>query len=144
STSVPGMPAKPTLDILVVLPVAREVLERAEELAAIGYDHQPDSFADDPDHLFFRKVVDGRRKAHLHALSSTSPKPAEYRLFRQFLIAHSEAASKYATDKLRLAERLGYDRSAYIAAKEWVVEELMKDARSWLDARDSGLPPDRS
>jgi GrpB-like predicted nucleotidyltransferase (UPF0157 family) len=128
----------------VVLPVGRELLERAEQLAAIGYDHQPGSFPDDPDHLFFRKVVEGRRRAHLHALSSTSPKPVEYRLFRQFLTAHPEAASKYATDKLRLAERVGYDRSAYVAAKERVVEELMKDARSWQGARDSGLPPGRS
>jgi GrpB-like predicted nucleotidyltransferase (UPF0157 family) len=47
STSVPGMPAKPTLDILVVLPVAREALERAEQLAAIGYDHQPAASAAD-------------------------------------------------------------------------------------------------
>jgi GrpB-like predicted nucleotidyltransferase (UPF0157 family)/GNAT superfamily N-acetyltransferase len=131
STSVPGLSGKPTLDILVVLPIAEEALERAQELAVIGYDHQPGSFAEEGDHLFFRKVVNRRRKAHLHVLSASSPKPAEYRLFREFLVACPGFASRYEAEKLGLAERLGYDRAAYVAAKQHVVEKLLEDARSW-------------
>jgi GrpB-like predicted nucleotidyltransferase (UPF0157 family) len=137
STSVPGLSAKPTLDILVVVPTAEEALEQAERLAAIGYDHRPGSFADDGDHLFFRKVVNRKRKAHLHVLSSSSSKPAEYRLFREFLVACPGAASRYEAEKLGLAETLRYDRAAYVAAKEHLVDELMKDARRW---RSQGSP----
>lgn len=135
STSIPGMLAKPTLDILVVLARAGDVLAREEQLAAIGYDYRPGSFPDE-EHLFFRKVVDGKRKVHLHVLGATSPDPAGYRLFREYLVACPRAAARYRSAKLALAERVGYNRSAYVAAKERVVDELLHDARAWRHANE--------
>ena len=137
STSVPGLSAKPTLDILAVLPLASDALDRSHQLGEVGYDHQPGSFADDGDHLFFRKVVNGKRRAHLHVLSSSSPKPAEYRLFREFLIWSPGAASAYEAAKLALAEQVDYDREAYVAGKQHIVDSLMENARRW----QSGVPP---
>lgn len=135
STSVPGLSAKPTLDILLVVPVVSGALERAEQLSAVGYLYRPGAFPEDADHLFFRKVVDGRRLAHLHVLSSASPKPAEYRLFREFLRDSPMAASTYEEAKLALAEAVRYDRAAYVAAKHHIVEELLNGARTWQCGR---------
>ena len=131
STSVPGLSAKPTLDILVVLPAAKQALQSIADLAAIGYDYRPGSFPEDADHLFFRKVVSRKRTHHLHVLSSFSPKPAEYRLFREFLLGCPEAAARYEAEKLALAEKCRHDRAAYVLAKEQVVEELVRQARAW-------------
>lgn len=130
STSVPGLSAKPTIDILVVMPIAEQVLAVVEELAAIGYDYRPGSFPEEDDHFFFRKVAQGRRTHHLHVLGSSSSAPAEYRLFRELLIGCPDAAARYEAEKLRLAVLYRGDRTAYVLAKQDVVEELLREART--------------
>lgn len=131
STSVPGLAAKPTVDVLLVVDDLAVVLARLDELAGIGFEHRPGSFAPGRRHLFYRRVVDGEPTHHLHVLPETSPEPDEYRLFRDFLRADPEAAARYAAAKLDLADRFGDERARYVHAKEPVVEELLANARSW-------------
>ncbi len=140
STSVPGLSAKPTLDILVVLESLDEALARIEQLASIGYDYRPGSFVKEDDHLFFRKVVNGKRIHHLHVLADSSPEPAEYRLFRDFLIARPDAAARYEKEKLALAAKHQDDRAATSAPKSALSTsscgKLMHGGPSWLATGD--------
>jgi GrpB-like predicted nucleotidyltransferase (UPF0157 family) len=65
----------------------------------------------------------------VHLLMDTSPRVAQYRLFRDYLIATPDAAALYAGAKRDLAARYAEDRGAYIEAKSQVVEQLMRRAR---------------
>jgi GrpB-like predicted nucleotidyltransferase (UPF0157 family) len=130
STSVPGLLAKPTIDILAVVDDLDAVLLRLDDLAAAGYDHRPGSF-DDARHLFFRKVEAGKRLAHLHVVDSSSPAIDGYRLFRKFLIANPDAAARYAALKRALAGRFANERQRYVDLKQREVDVLMLEARRW-------------
>ncbi|NUP48152.1 MAG: GrpB family protein [Catenulispora sp.] len=134
STSVPGLCAKPTIDVLVVVADVNLVLDRTAALTRLGYEHRPGSFAEDPEHLFFRKVENGKRTHHLHVLEAGSPVPEQYRLFRDFLIADGEAAARYGRAKQDLARRYATERARYVAEKPQVVDALIAQARRWRTA----------
>ena len=131
STSIPGLAAKPTIDILVVVDEINSVVDRRSGLAEAGYEYRPGSFADDDEHLFFRKVSGGRRTHHLHVLASSSPKPERYRLFRDYLIMNGDAANRYAEAKRALALQHADERGRYVAENVDVVSELLSEALRW-------------
>src|SRR5690606_34963387 len=99
STSVPGLASKPTVDVLLVVDDLDVVLDRVAELAAIGFEYRPGSFAAERRHLFLRRMVGGERTHHLHVLPSDSPEPDEYRLFRDYLRANPDTAARYEAAK---------------------------------------------
>lgn len=131
STSVPGLASKPTVDVLLVVDDLAVVLDRIRELGAIGFEHRPGSFEPERRHLFFRRTAGDERTHHLHVLPSTSPEPDDYRLFRDYLRANPDAATRYQAAKLDLADRFARDRPSYVQAKEPIVEELLVLARTW-------------
>jgi GrpB-like predicted nucleotidyltransferase (UPF0157 family) len=128
STSVPGLCAKPTIDVLLVVADPATVLDR---LDALGYEYRPGSFAEDGTHLFLRKVAKQRRTHHLHVLTAGSPRIDEYLLFRDYLRADAAATARYAEVKRELAVRYAHDRGRYVAEKSGVVTELLERARRW-------------
>lgn len=131
STSVPGLASKPTVDVLLVVDDLAVILDRLAELAAIGLEHRPGSFAPERPHLFFRRMAGGERTHHLHVLASSSPEPDDYRLFRDYLRANPDAAARYEAAKLDLADRFARDRTSYVQTKESIVEEVLVTARAW-------------
>ena len=135
STAVPGLLAKPTIDILAVSDDLDAVLQRVDALAEAGYDHRPGSFPEDDRHLFLRKVRDGKRLCHLHVVHASSPEIDEYRLFRDFLRADPDAARRYADLKLGLVARYANRRQAYVDAKQREVDVFMAEARRWRASR---------
>lgn len=134
STSVPGLVAKPTIDILAVADDLDAVRGRVDVLAEAGYDHRPGSFDDDR-HLFFRKVEGGKRLAHLHVVLSSSPEVDDFRLFREFLRATPDVAARYAAVKVDLADRFANQRQRYVDTKQGEVDVLMIEARAWARGR---------
>jgi GrpB-like predicted nucleotidyltransferase (UPF0157 family) len=134
STSIPGLAAKPTIDVLVVVDDINDVLNRRSVLVELGYEYRPGSFAEDDEHLFFRKVSGGRRTHHLHVLAASSPMPDRYRLFRDYLIANGDAAHRYEQAKRTLATLYANERGRYVAEKAKVVSELLAEASRWKSA----------
>ncbi len=132
STAVPGLPAKPTLDLLAGTSSIPAVLERVDELEELGYEHRPGSFVTAPDHLFFRKVQNRKRTHHLHVVDINAAAFREYMWFRDFLVAHPEAAQEYAAFKLQLAADYADDRTRYVESKSEFVERLMDEVRAWV------------
>ncbi len=135
STAVPGLAAKPTIDVLGVVDDLDRVVESLAALAEAGYHYRPGSFPDDSGHLFFRKVRDGKRLAHLHVLGTSSPEIEDYRTFRDWLTAAPDVARGYAELKLDLAARFAGRRQAYVEAKGREVDVLMVEARRWRASR---------
>ncbi len=140
STAVPGLLAKPTIDVLGVTRDVHAVLQKVEVLAGAGYVHRPGSFPEDDRHLFFRNVSGGKRLAHLHIVHESSPEIDDYRLFRDFLRANADVAARYADLKRDLAARFAGRRQAYVDIKRREVDVLMAEARRWRASRPRTVP----
>jgi GrpB-like predicted nucleotidyltransferase (UPF0157 family) len=134
STAVPGLLAKDTVDVLVVIDDLGIVLERAPALAVAGFDLRLGAHTTREDQLFLRRVVDGHRTHHVHALLPSSPAAGDYLLLRDYLRAHPEVAAEYGAAKTRLAAEHADDRMAYVLAKPVVIEPLLVEARAWATA----------
>jgi GrpB-like predicted nucleotidyltransferase (UPF0157 family) len=126
STAVPGLAAKPIIDVDVV--VAEPDVDRAVALlAALGYRHVGDLGivgreallppAEEPYH-------------HLYVVMDGSAALADHVDLRDYLVAHPAAARRYARRKYELAHLLDSDRDEYVRQKGDLVEELLRLARS--------------
>ncbi|MFE9954078.1 GrpB family protein [Micromonospora sp. NPDC005299] len=134
STSVPGLAAKPIIDIMAVVPEVDAVVANLRPLEQIGYVYRPMVFPEDSDHLFFAKDTAGRRSHHLHVFGVTSLAPEENRVFRAYIEANPAAARRYEAAKRRAAELHPDSRARYGAAKEVTVTRLSAEARLWSES----------
>ena len=130
STAVPGLPAKPVLDILGGLRDDADRPAAIEALVAAGYNHRGEQGI--PGRDFFRRG--NPRQYHLHLTRLGSEFWTEHRLFRDYLRTHSEARDAYAALKAELAERFPFDREQYIEGKTEFVLRTLAKARA--DARE--------
>ncbi len=131
STSVPGLAAKPVVDLLVgarSIDAARQ--NAVPILSDMGYAYWSDN-PNDAAHLFFVKGLPPapRRTHHIHLVKPNSPM-WERLLFRDYLRAHSDARDAYAALKRDLAVRFTDDREAYTQAKTEFIQSIMERARA--------------
>jgi GrpB-like predicted nucleotidyltransferase (UPF0157 family) len=130
STAVPGLGAKPIIDILAAVSTLDEVEARAPQLRWLGYDYVPEYEDRLPERRYFRKV--SRRTdalgCHLHCVVRSSDLLRRYIAFRDHLRAHPDTAAAYIALKQSLASRHGADRSAYTEAKGSFIERVLEKA----------------
>lgn len=133
STSVPGLSSKDTIDVVAGVDDMGELLdpEVLAQLEKHGFVHVPESFAEDPDHVFLCRIIEDRRTDHVHVVRRGTATFSDYLLFRDHLRARGEAARRYEAAKVGLAERHGDRRHAYVDEKQAVVAQLMEEARAW-------------
>ena len=123
STSVPGLPAKPIIDILVTVPDMTAEEDYLGPLLAAGYVLR----VREPGH---RLVRTPERDVHLHILEAGDPAAGEYLLLRDRLRSHAEDRLLYESTKRRLVEEDWPDMDAYADAKTDVIEAIKQRARS--------------
>jgi GrpB-like predicted nucleotidyltransferase (UPF0157 family) len=98
STAVPGLPAKPTIDIALGFDDLADFRRRREQTRHFGYEYRP--AAPFPDgHPFFRKVSNGERTHHLHVYRLPSADLDRCLALRDYLRRNPEAARRYADTK---------------------------------------------
>jgi len=113
STAVPGLCAKPVLDILAGYTGAVPALAYVAPLERAGYEHRGD--AGIVGHQFFRR---GQPRAyHIHLVELGGRLWREYLAFRDYLRSDPRAAAEYGDLKRQLAARHPRDREAYISGK---------------------------
>ena len=125
STAVPGLAAKPVIDIDVLLAANDAMPNAIARLAAIGYEHEGDLGVAGRE--AFRHAPD----LPVHHLYVCTPDCAEYRrhiAFRDWLRAHPDDAKAYGALKFRLAEQFRFDRNGYGIAKTEFVEHILRQA----------------
>lgn len=137
STAVPGLAAKPVIDVDIVIGAAAQLPEAARLLAGIGYRHIGDLGI--PTREAFLRCGDdvprdgsGRAwPAHnLYVCPADSPELERHIRFRDWLRAHPEGAARYGLLKRELAERFRLDRDAYTEAKTDFVLAALGQTRS--------------
>jgi GrpB-like predicted nucleotidyltransferase (UPF0157 family) len=129
STAIPGMPAKPVLDLMAAVGSLAEAEELIPALADLGYLWRPRDMEDVPDRRYFdRRRQDGSSTHHFSLARKSSQSWRDQIAFRDYLRANPEAARTYAELKRDLAERFPQDRGSYIEGKTGFVMEVLKKA----------------
>ena len=125
STAVPGLAAKPVIDIMApvhTLAASRPAIEAARELGYVHYPYKPDVMH------WFCKPSAAHRTHHLHLVPLGSPLWRERLAFRDALRADPELRASYQALKLDLAQRHRLVREAYTDAKTPFIEQVLRQA----------------
>ena len=130
STAVPGLDAKPVIDLLVGVRDVRNAGHCIRPLEEIGYSYWAEN--PNPDRMLFVKFAADRtsRIHNLHVVEVEGDLWNDRLLFRDHLRAHPEAADEYVRLKHVLAERFRDDREAYTRAKTDFVLATLERARA--------------
>ncbi|MFI7272680.1 GrpB family protein [Streptomyces sp. NPDC049879] len=128
STSVPGLAAKPVIDLMACVERLDDVTpEREAAIASLGYRRED---AGMPDRIFFpRDDAAGVRTHHLHVVLLDGWPTRNQRLLRDHLRAHPEAAGEYAALKRGLAAGES-DGMAYTRGKTALIQRLVDRERA--------------
>jgi len=139
STAVPGLDAKPAIDIQVSVTELEPSGAFVRPLEGLGLEF----IADNPDRSkrFFR-ARPGIPAAHVHVRPWGSFDEQLNLLFRDYLRTHRDAAEEYAAVKRELALRFRDDRPGYVRAKESTVWSILRRAHDW--AQESAWAPGSS
>jgi GrpB-like predicted nucleotidyltransferase (UPF0157 family) len=138
STAIPGICAKPIVDILVGVRSLEETRERVVPvLEAQGYDYfwRASSGEDTPPFYawFIKRDERGTRTHHIHMVEADF-ESWDRLLFRDYLVAHPEVARSYADLKVNLSHRFPDDRVAYTDGKGDFVRDVTEKAKAYYRA----------
>ncbi len=130
STSVPGLAAKPIIDIDVVIEKGEALTSVVESLATLGFEHQGDLGVAGRE-AFKTKDDSALCKSwpahHLYVCEKNNAELARHLAFRDYLRANQAAAVRYAEIKRDLAQKFPWDRIRYNDGKAPFVSELLAE-----------------
>jgi GrpB-like predicted nucleotidyltransferase (UPF0157 family) len=127
STSVPGLGAKPIIDIIAGLD-SQKIADRClPALAAIGYDDVTPEPTDDDWYYCLGKGLHSPG-VHLHLVKHGSDFWMRHILFRDYLRTHPDTAKEYFELKLRLVEKYADMREVYTESKTDFIENVLENA----------------
>lgn len=132
STSVPGLAAKPVIDILAGRPGNVSADAYIAAFRHLGYEHKG-AFGI-PGRNYFRRGTP--RTHHVHLVRWSSKLWRDHLLFRDYLRAHPDAAREYETIKRQLAAVYLHDKESYTISKGPFVRSIVRRARGHGDAED--------
>ena len=125
STSVPGLAAKPVIDILIGASSLVEIEAQIAPLAALGFTYFPQHERVLPQRRYFARAAAAEPAVHLHAVVKGSAFWAQHRAFRDALRRQPRLAMEYAALKRRLAQQFANDREAYTDAKAPFIQAVL-------------------
>jgi GrpB-like predicted nucleotidyltransferase (UPF0157 family) len=133
STAVPGLAAKPVIDIQISVRALLPLAPTRDPLARAGYTYIPDpDQAFDRIYPFFRKPEHWPSSYHIHACLAGSEEERRHLAFRDYLRDHAEAAAEYLELKRRLAAihvgKTPESRESYAMAKSDFVATVTERA----------------
>jgi GrpB-like predicted nucleotidyltransferase (UPF0157 family) len=127
STAVPGLAAKPIIDMDVVIPSVADFPEAIGRLATLGYVHRGDLGIAGREAF---TAPAGTPRHHLYVCALGSEEFRRHRSFRDYLLTHPDDARAYAALKRAAAVSFAEDRAAYTEAKTRFVEAVLQRASS--------------
>lgn len=135
STAIPGILAKPIIDLLGE---ARDLSEiKSPALKTLGYEAM--GAYGITGRRYFRKTTgSGVRTHHLHVFAQGSPHIIRHVAFREYLRAHPEVAAAYSALKARLMGEGAVPWETYMDGKDPFVRAVEADACAWYGARPDG------
>ena len=129
STAVPGLAAKPTIDILLVVDSLDALDASNEKMSDLGYQAKGEHGI--PGRRYFQKLDGDVHLFHIHAFNPGHPDVDNHLNFRDYLIAHPKTAQAYQHLKRDLAKRYRHQPAAYTAGKDTFIWEVNQQAAAW-------------
>jgi GrpB-like predicted nucleotidyltransferase (UPF0157 family) len=127
STAVPGLCAKPVLDMLLGAAGLAVVQGSIASLAALGFVYRPEYEDELPGRRYFVRPAHALPRVHLHAVVRGGELWHTHLRFRDRLRQDSATRDRYATLKRELAARHRDDKAAYTQAKAPFIQALLAD-----------------
>lgn len=131
STAVPGLAAKPVIDLDVVVASEDEVRLAIERLAVIGYQHEGDLGVTGREAF---RWPNGEPRHHVYVCVTGAEALRRHLAFRDFLRSHPGEAARFGEVKKRAADKHPDDRLAYAQAKDdvaaWIMAAALDEAAS--------------
>ncbi len=137
STAIPGIYAKPIIDILADVTSLEAVDGRLHEMQPLGYESLGEFGI--PARRYFRKNdSSGMRTHQIHAFVHQSPHIDRHLAFRDYLIAHPDKAQSYSELKRGLVQTCNGDFEAYMDGKDAFIKNIECEALHWAAKRTCG------
>jgi GrpB-like predicted nucleotidyltransferase (UPF0157 family) len=137
STAVPGLDAKPIIDILVVLDHTDDINSFDRAMEDVGYRVRGECLdapiPGTPGRFYFTKETNGVRSHHVHVCAKDHWEIFDKLAFRDYLRAHSNKAAAYGELKRRIAAQCRFDNVGYMHAKDGFVKSTLLEARRWYE-----------
>ena len=130
STAIPGIYAKPIIDLLIEVVQIDRVNECTEATIALGYDSMGE-FGIAGRRYFRKNNGEGVHTHHVHVFSLTSPEVKRHLRFRDYLIAHPETAQEYSQLKRQLAAQYPTSIEDYMNGKHELIQRIDRQAAQW-------------
>lgn len=130
STAIPGIHAKPIIDVMAEAASLDALDVRVGEMERLGYEAMGEFGI--RGRRYFRKNRAGARTHQIHAFATGSPHLVRHLAFRDYLRQHPDTAREYDALKLRLAESCRGDVEAYIEGKDAFVKDVERKALDWI------------
>jgi len=125
STSVPGLAAKPIIDMTVVVKSRADVRRAIARLATLGYVHRGDLGIKEREAFY---APAGLPAHHLYVCPADSLALRNHLALRDYLRAHPDVAREYGALKRQLAEAFHDDIDAYVAGKTAFIVDVLREA----------------
>lgn len=135
STSVPGLDAKPVIDVQISVRDLTDEGTYVPAIERIGIEFR----SRDDERRYFRPAPPRPRDVHVHVCAEGSAWERDHLLYRDYLRTHPDACKRYAATKRENAERWRDDRWAYTEAKTTCILDLLERAEQW--AAETGWRP---
>ncbi len=132
STSIPGILAKPIIDILIEVRSIDQLDRSSPAIEALGYEVMGE-FGIETRRYFRKSNRQGARTHHLHAFTTGSPHLLRHLAFRDYLIAHPDIAQEYSQLKAELIADENTTMESYIDGKDPFIKRTETDALAWID-----------
>lgn len=125
STSIPGLSAKPIIDLMGEVQSWDDMERIAEQLNPVGWNYVPPELDGREYRRFWVKVKDGKRAVHLHLMRPDEERWERQIRFRDALRSRPDLVKAYAELKIKLADENKDDRESYTTAKtEFILKVL--------------------
>jgi GrpB-like predicted nucleotidyltransferase (UPF0157 family) len=134
STAIPGIGAKPIIDMLLEVRQIARLDDRRSALEALGYEGLGE-FGIRGRRYFRKNDAAGVRTHQIHAFAAGSQEIERHLAFRDYMIAHYTAAQAYSALKQQLAQAHPDDLQAYMEGKNAFIKEHEAKALAWRSSR---------
>lgn len=135
STSIPGMRAKPLIDIVLVVSKMEDFNTEKDQMIKAGYEWGENYIAPNT-LLFFKLGSDGDKLENIHVCEVGAPKERQFIIMRDYFRSHPNKAKEYSDLKLKNTNLYPYDYPAYRAAKAPFLQKMEIEAYEWFSKKN--------
>lgn len=131
STSIPGLKAKPIIDILIVIKSLNEIPCIEELLKPYSYENRGEQGV--IGRIFFAKGPDNARSHYIHFTTMNSETYFNQLYFKKYLLSHPDYIKEYNDLKVSLANKYANERKLYTQGKDEFIKNIIKHAKEEFD-----------